>query len=1016
MDARRNRLIRIREVMDSEEEEEEEKDEGIGEELEEEVKVIQVYDPFRGLTAPERELLERRPIIAPDGHIPNSVIRKVLGQGRAMEQRTPSPWKPKPVPRADPRHLPPGWEERLRAYEEEMEEDNQGSVSSVESRKPFLWGEDDDEDEDGELKSSPSPTFTSSPVLSLTSHATKLHTKSAAADSYIHTYKPTSHGITKVDWNFDKRQDREKSEKLSTKVAPEVLAAPAVVKQKTFHRQVSQVEKIQAPTKPGDTSKKEDTPKRKTRKSMAGVDMDLLQHLLSEDWFPSDTPLEVSAAVQKLLEMLSSFGKTPAVHHKICDYIVSLQEQTGMIKPTVKQFQECLLDQLTCEMNEIRSNCVRTLRGLGMDSNNIITAILPKLVDPSRDVRQEAVLALVELTNVKDKESLADLLNKLGITRPLLSSEDEDNALKILKDKIGLSKQQSVTVMESFHDWVSDWVSSSIPGVFEGEEYIPVIAGEEEAGTAKRVKIVSPDSEGRDSSLERKRRNSTSSQRRKSFSKRRPSRSVKPGGKSSSVLEEMKPEVTEEPTQTTPKSRQGREPTKVSEQLSGGRGQHCARSPQSYVRNTPEPEAYSHDQKPWFRPKGGSGHPYPEPLTEGSGRSHDPTDSGRATHRGEGHSGKRDSGQVLSKRLIEYARMSSDKDSDLHSMSMSAGSDHQDVVIPTDISQQTEVHSQEGLSFYDSGIGRDISDSSSQGNHIGPVASYKKKVNQRQLSPVKSSSNGPSPPPKKGKDWKEFFETPSAVERRRMGMVKKDFEEGNMKKMSSLPPISYISSDLPTSPGEAGLRLLHTVRVAEKDKSDFEKHKVEAVPGRLSVHTQNVDSGRSNFGVLQMQWTTNVPVVPVSGGRQRRKKSSHMTRSYNPDLTLPPLDKTGNIHHKPHLSYMDETRFPMVQSAVESDYVWEKPLPPPPITKSRTVISPVRKIAHDHMCRHYKLAKKKLHHYISSKSPRQFPYEAQRSSLHDLHLPSLNKSKYVRHATLPPLQLGMLMDCIKVDA
>ncbi|XP_071100925.1 uncharacterized protein [Haliotis cracherodii] len=64
---------------------------------------------------------------------------------------------------------------------------------------------------------------------------------------------------------------------------------------------------------------------------------------------------------------------------------------------------------------------------------------------------------------------------------------------------------------------------------------------------------------------------------------------------------------------------------------------------------------------------------------------------------------------------------------------------------------------------------------------------------------------------------------------------------------------------------------------------------------------------------------------------------------------------------------MDEvdTRFPMVQSAFENDYVWEKPMPPPPITKSRTVISPVRKMAQEHMCRHYRLAKKKLHHYIS---------------------------------------------------
>ncbi|XP_071101038.1 uncharacterized protein [Haliotis cracherodii] len=592
------------------------------------------------------------------------------------------------------------------------------------SRKTFLWDDYDDDEGENESKTSPSPKYTTSPVPSLTrspvpsltSRASKIHVKPAAGDSTKPTHKPASHG---------KPPPSPKSDKPSSKVAPEVMAAPKVVKQRSSPRQISPVVKTQVPTQSEDTAKKEeDTPKRKPR---VEVDMNLLQRLLAEDWFPSDTPLEVSPAVEKLLEMLAAFGKTPVVHGTICDYIVALQEETPMMKPMIKKFQECLLDQLTCEMSEIRSDCVRTLRDLGMDSNDIITAILPKLVDPSRGVRQESVIALVELTGVKDKESLADLLHRLGVTRPLMSSEDEENALKILRDKIGLTKQQSATVIESFHDWVSDWVNSSIPGVFEGEEYMTLRDGEE-AGVAKRVKIVSPDSEEQDSSLEKERRDSTSSHRQNAFSKRRPSRSVKPGGKSSSALEEKKPDVTEEPAQTQHMPGQGRQPTEVSDQLSGGRKPMCAQSPMYQNRNTPEPDAFIQDKNRgnWtsettvllrvesrFRPKGGSGISYPEPHTEGSGRSRAAaTDSGRATLKGQ-----RDSGQVLSNRLIEYARMSSDKDSDLHSLSMSGDSDHQDIVIPTEISQQTEIHSQEGLSFYDSGIG--ISDSS-QGNRVGP--------------------------------------------------------------------------------------------------------------------------------------------------------------------------------------------------------------------------------------------------------------------------------------------------------
>lgn len=56
-----------------------------------------------------------------------------------------------------------------------------------------------------------------------------------------------------------------------------------------------------------------------------------------------------------------------------------------------------------------------------------------------------------------------------------------------------------------------------------------------------------------------------------------------------------------------------------------------------------------------------------------------------------------------------------------------------------------------------------------------------------------------------GTDWQKFFNTPTALERKRMDMVKKDFTEGKVKQHVPAS-ITYISSDLPMLPGEAGLR------------------------------------------------------------------------------------------------------------------------------------------------------------------------------------------------------------------
>ena len=56
---------------------------------------------------------------------------------------------------------------------------------------------------------------------------------------------------------------------------------------------------------------------------------------------------------------------------------------------------------------------------------------------------------------------------------------------------------------------------------------------------------------------------------------------------------------------------------------------------------------------------------------------------------------------------------------------------------------------------------------------------------------------------------------PTAIERHQMELIKREMAQGKLKQ-STLPPISYFAADLPMLPGEAGTRLLQTVRVGEK--------------------------------------------------------------------------------------------------------------------------------------------------------------------------------------------------------
>lgn len=320
-----------------------------------------------------------------------------------------------------------------------------------------------------------------------------------------------------------------------------------------------------------------------------------------------------------------------------------------------------------------------------------------------------------------------------------------------------------------------------------------------------------------------------------------------------------------------------------------------------------------------------------------------------------------------------------------------------------------EDSTKETVSVQDSGIGRDISESttsrsskgqpflthterSSQGHHSkGRKQSKLSDWSRTQLSPVKSSSShykSTMSTPRFSRDWQKFFDTPTALERKRMDMVRKDFTEGKVKQQVPAT-ITYISNDLPMLPGEAGLRLLSTVKVGEKMEGSKQemRHQVEAIPGKLSSQTKNENHGQSQYGILSMQWITDIPIsnAPVASTPRAYPRSESSTsqvtdRSMDANTVksmgrnTSRLPRLAQKYSKTNVSSREKLRrdtedesfyLPTIPGAYSPDFVWEHPLPPPPPRESRTNVASIRK-DHEEYCKYYSLIKRNMQKYTST--------------------------------------------------
>ncbi|XP_061169585.1 uncharacterized protein LOC133178950 isoform X2 [Saccostrea echinata] len=906
---------------------------------------IHLLSPF------EQALLKRKPIIALDGYIPNSVIRKQLSYRPPtppQPQKRKDVWRPKPVPKPMPK--------------KEVEEEEVMDLYE----KPLVWGEP----EPSTKKSIMSPWKKMTSMVRTTSNLSSTSSKRA--------YKPPS--------------------RRSTPNTPTKYELPSIVKHQHQHQhfvkskafEFGNVFDVRGPhPKSGGPGSRERTKsfrlsnmvvdedstdvrfkeKESRKKAIQVNDMEVMHKLMKEDFFRDlkGTP-SYESVLQQLLTMLDTDDAD--LHGKVCNYILEIHEDVGISDVYLDRIINKLSNQLTSGniQTSIRKNGLSALSVIGKSRQDVVATILPRLIDSSTDIREEAAEALAALTGVTNKTELWNLMEEMGLQKTYNSKEDEEEALKALAMRLDVPYRP-----DSFTDWIGDWMDDmQSPAMYDVEDDLQL--NDIEKAWGGRDKRWKPESLYLSESVSR----ASNRLKELSFISDR-SRGWTPGTTTRTrmdfrnELENLKESVDGQGPQSPRRISRGRldKENLISTQNDGsGRSYNSEMDDWFDPR---DPHLYKYYRNQYKRP--GSG----RPIVGKRGGALDRFGKFGEDSDGEGH--LRSQGEFVDSSITQPEDITTD--------SMSA----QDSGIGGELSESVTSRSSKGqlVSSHPSFM----SSERSQGHPSKGVGRKRSKLSdwsRTQLSPVKSSSSlhkSAMSTPRFSRDWQKFFNTPTAQERKRMDMVKKDFTEGKVKHPISAT-INYISDDLPMLPGEAGLRLLHRVKVGEKmDESKHEqRHQVEAIPGKLSSQTKNENRGQAQYGILSMQWITDIPVsnAPnVSTPRfqprsdagsslsqvTERSQDVHTVKSMGRETSrLPRLaqkySKINVSREKSRRDTDDESFYlPTIPGAYTPDFVWEHPLPPPPPRESRTNIASIKKQQEEY-CKYYKMIKHNMQKYTSN--------------------------------------------------
>ncbi|XP_070180839.1 uncharacterized protein [Littorina saxatilis] len=786
-------------------------------------------------------------------------------------------------------------------------------------------------------------------------------------------------------------------------------------------------------------------------RNLTEQELGLLQKIVKEDWFPQG----VLPAFEPVMDVLLSFvdkGEIK-VYTKVCDYIVAIAKEIGIPQRYLNRCGDRLTKQSAHTAALIRKKSLWTLRQLGINRKDLISAILPGLADAKDDIREEAIAALNDLMGEQGQQGLSDLMTSLGMNKPLNTKEERQAALKAISEKLTTGDKKGGkgagwdTAKEKIQIWVGSLTAKDPTSSYEAK------AAEVQKQSSRWDTFTPGASRGSRASMTFSELDSDMDEeefvRTKSGHYHKPSRhktslSRKSTGKQESNVSER----VEQGTETSPPHRKGDMiPTRrADEEYLFNR---CERYGSEYfdAGGTDEDDENIYGSRAQFLPTDEDFTPTPRGASIQNVHAHQE----QATTLGQQTDGRRRRywPQDRSGKLADY-------DSDAHSVSQyetdQEGGTHRYETDREGGTHRYETDREGGthrtadgtdiMSVADSGIVSDIS------SHVHPRDSlYKQGLPT--LSPITSQSQlAGERPKKKAPEGRDLFETPAAQQRtqKKKGMGKeKEKESGKEGKVvftsNNLPPITYINTEQPTTAGEAGLRCLHSIRVVDKERADSEKHKIESVPGRLTMHTQDQSAGETSYGLLQMTWTTNVPALPIlpetrgealvpkdimqpwdaalpwlkQPGLWTQQNAGELGEALVPkdimqpwDAALPWLKQPGLWTQQNAASLINELQknLPGIKGDRGQDFQWKRPLPAAKVASR----DPLAQRPDRHQCEHIRLAKKKMHHFTSGKN-RQLLKDDTTTSMKTE--PSQHLLSMIRQSSMSFLPPAPLQDVIR---
>ncbi|RUS91189.1 hypothetical protein EGW08_001102 [Elysia chlorotica] len=421
-------------------------------------------DQLRSLTPWERFLLTKKPIIAPDGYIPNSVVRRAavpnfswrtdkdevtdlsplarprsedLTPAKEVSFVTPVPVKPSPDEGKTTKFEYKTQTKPLRKVDIDIGSNlnfgiggprpgplmNKLQPAADEGKaKSFRLSQAPKTPQDGAAEAGERPGLPEaqrsglSPALSQTSTLTS----GQGGDKSGAAVKPTRKDSIKKE-----RKGGATGGPAGKKGARKETQQPGFSadegKAKSFRLS-------QAPKTPQDGAAEAGEPLAAPpiKKLNKEEELTLLQKIVKEEWFPPGIPPILDLVNDELTKLLEA--SDTKVFVAVCDYVVQIFQQLSIGAKFLNRASDKLTKQLSGPSAIARKKAVWTMKQLGLAAKkDVLSALLPGLLDAREGSREDLISNLGDLLSGPGAaDGLSTLMSSLGISnRPLGTKEEQ---------------------------------------------------------------------------------------------------------------------------------------------------------------------------------------------------------------------------------------------------------------------------------------------------------------------------------------------------------------------------------------------------------------------------------------------------------------------------------------------------------------------------------------------------------------------------------------------------------------